>query len=39
MCLFLQGDALLLHYNNDPIRAGEIVVFTVEVSRFGYLVV
>ncbi|CAM8980133.1 unnamed protein product [Rhodiola kirilowii] len=27
---FKRGDALLLHMNNSPIRAGEIVVFSVE---------
>ena len=28
----LQGDILFLHMSNDPIRAGEIVVFNVDVS-------
>jgi len=30
--LFLQGDILFLHMSKDPIRAGEIVVFNVDVS-------
>lgn len=29
---FLQGDILFLHMSKDPIRAGEIVVFNVDVS-------
>ena len=28
----LQGDVLFLRMSNDPIRAGEIVVFNVDVS-------
>lgn len=28
----VQGDILFLHMNKDPIRAGEIVVYNVEVS-------
>lgn len=38
---FMQGDILFLHMSNDPIRAGEIVVFNVDVSglkfRFAYV--
>jgi len=30
--LLLQGDILFLHMSKDPIRAGEIVVFNVDVS-------
>lgn len=30
--LFCQGDILFLHMSKDPIRAGEIVVFNVDVS-------
>ena len=28
----MQGDILFLHMSKDPIRAGEIVVFNVDVS-------
>lgn len=31
----LQGDILFLHMNNNPIRAGEIVVFNVDVSKLS----
>ena len=31
-CSYLQGDILFLHMSKDPIRAGEIVVFNVDVS-------
>lgn len=31
LCVFLQGDILFLHMNKEPIRAGEIVVFNVDV--------
>lgn len=36
---FMQGDILFLHMSNDPIRAGEIVVFNVDVSglRFPFM--
>lgn len=30
----LQGDILFLHMSKDPIRAGEIVVFNIDVSSF-----
>lgn len=30
----MQGDILFLHMSKDPIRAGEIVVFNVDVSAF-----
>lgn len=30
--LHSQGDILFLHMSKDPIRAGEIVVFNVDVS-------
>lgn len=34
MVLILQGDILFLHMSKDPIRAGEIVVFNVDVSTY-----
>lgn len=38
---FMQGDILFLHMSDGPIRAGEIVVFNVDVSglkfRFIYI--
>ena len=30
----LQGDILFLHMSKEPIRAGEIVVFNIDVSSF-----
>lgn len=33
----MQGDILFLHMSKDPIRAGEIVVFNVDVSAFFIL--
>lgn len=32
----MQGDILFLHMSKEPIRAGEIVVFNVDVSAFVY---
>lgn len=32
--VLLQGDILFLHMSKDPIRAGEIVVFNVDVCSF-----
>lgn len=32
----LQGDILFLHMSKEPIRAGEIVVFNVDVRAFIY---
>lgn len=32
----MQGDILFLHMREDPIRAGEIVVFNIEVSILLY---
>lgn len=33
----MQGDILFLHMSKDPIRAGEIVVFNVDVSAILFL--
>jgi len=34
--ILFQGDILFLHMSRDPIRAGEIVVFNVDVSTLTY---
>lgn len=34
---FFQGDILFLHMSKDPIRAGEIVVFNVDVCGIGIM--
>lgn len=38
-CLGLQGDILFLHMSEAPFRAGEIVVYNVEVCSFFNLFV
>lgn len=35
----LQGDILFLHMGKDPIRAGEIVVFNIDVSEILFSIV
>ena len=32
--IVLQGDILFLHMSKDPVRAGEIVVFNIDVCSF-----
>ena len=35
----MQGDILFLHMSKDPIRAGEIVVFNVDVSVLSVVMI
>uniref|UniRef100_A0A7N0VK95 Signal peptidase complex catalytic subunit SEC11 n=1 Tax=Kalanchoe fedtschenkoi TaxID=63787 RepID=A0A7N0VK95_KALFE len=30
VCIYVQGDALLLHMDDSPVRSGDIVVFSVQ---------